>query len=184
MSGLYSTEDYAAAFRALMPRGRAWPEDPQSVMMQVLAALSTVYALSDSAAIALLVDAFPVGTSDLLPEWEETLGLPDPCAGDAPTTAQRQAAVHARFIQGGGLSAERYIEFASALGFSIAIAGYATFRAGRAHAGEPVAGDDWAYAWSVTVTADRNALGLDVLRCELEAIKPAATAILIIDATN
>jgi uncharacterized protein YmfQ (DUF2313 family) len=34
----------------------------------------------------LLIDAFPGSTYELLPEWEATLGLPDPCAGEAPTS--------------------------------------------------------------------------------------------------
>ena len=179
MSSRFSASDYAAAFRALLPRGKAWPDDTSSVFMRTVAALAMVYQISDEAAIDLLADAFPVGTVNLLPEWEEALGLPDPCVGSSPTLQQRQAAVYARFIRGGGLNRQRYIDFAAALGFAITISTYAPFRAGHARAGQPVYGQAWAFAWAVTITADAHALGPAVLKCELDAIKPAGTTIII-----
>ncbi|WP_197520275.1 putative phage tail protein, partial [Paraburkholderia tropica] len=55
------------------------------------------YERSTSRANYLLIDSFPPTAYELLPEWESTLGLPDPCAGEAPTIPQRQAQVLARF---------------------------------------------------------------------------------------
>lgn len=180
MSSRFSVTDYARAFRGLMPRGRAWPEDETSVFHRVLKGLSGIYARSDAAAVALLKDAFPVGTVDLLPEWEASLGLPDPCAGPSPTVEQRQAAVHARFISGGGQSRARFIEFAAALGFTIEIEVYAPFIVDRSAVGEALADDAWSFAWGVRILASDFGLDPAVLICELEAIKPAESTIILL----
>ena len=180
MPGRYSAADYAAAAIALRPRGAVWPDDVNSVQAETLGALSASLARSDSDAVALLVDAFPFTTLGLLPEWEESLGLPDPCAGSSPTVAQRQAQVRARFIGGGGLSRARYIAFAAALGFTITITVFSPFRVDRNRIGDALASDDWAYAWEVTVVTNFGGLPLAVLQCELQSIAPADTTLFVV----
>ncbi|WP_157218664.1 YmfQ family protein [Flavisphingomonas formosensis] len=177
MSGKFSADDYAGAIRDLMPTGRVWPKDPGSVQGKLIAALALLPAQIDADAIALLADAFPAGTTGLLPEWEESLGLPDPCLGNSPTLAQRQGSVLARFTAGGGQSRQRFIDFAAALGFTISIEDYATFRAGESSAGQPACGDEWAFTWGVTIIANTSNLPVSALNCEMEAIKPAHTYI-------
>lgn len=98
----YSAADYLSAMQALMPRGRVWPKDSDATQTQVLGGLVQVYARNTARANNLLVDAFPGMSAELLPEWEATLGLPDPCAGVAPTVAARNAQVLARFTGLGG----------------------------------------------------------------------------------
>jgi uncharacterized protein YmfQ (DUF2313 family) len=94
----YTAADFLKALQGLMPRGRLWPRDADAVQTQVLAQLAPSYARSTARANYLLVDAFPATTYELLPEWESTLGLPDPCAGVAPTIPLRQAQALARFV--------------------------------------------------------------------------------------
>lgn len=176
----YSRDDYAAAALALMPRGLAWNAEPGSVQAQLLRALVAVLEQNDAAASGILAGSLPGLSTPLLPEWEATLGLPDPCAGDAPTIAQRLDQVRGRFVNAGGQSRERYIEYAAALGFTITITNYAPFRAGRSTAGNPCSSDAWTFLWGVTVVATTGTLPVEVLHCELEAVKPAETTILII----
>ncbi|MBV8971907.1 MAG: DUF2313 domain-containing protein [Sphingomonadaceae bacterium] len=184
MSGRFSAADYAAASLALRPRGPVWPDDPTSVQATTLAALSASLARSDADAVALLVDAFPFTTLDLLPEWEASLGLPDPCAGPSPTIGQRQAQVRARFIGGGGLSRSRYIAFAAALGFTITITVFSPFRVERNRIGDPLASDDWAFAWGVNVVTNFGGLSTDVLLCELQSVAPADTTVFILSSAS
>jgi uncharacterized protein YmfQ (DUF2313 family) len=54
------------------------------VQSQVLYGLAKSYERETARANNLLVDSFPLTTYELLPEWESSLGLPDPCAGVAP----------------------------------------------------------------------------------------------------
>lgn len=180
MDARFSSADYAAAFRALMPRGRVWPDDAASVQSQAVGGLVGSFERLDASAVGLIADAFPASTDQLLPEWEASLGLPDICAGDDQTQAQRKAQVIARFASAGGQSREHYRAYAAALGFGIEITAYAPFRVDMNTCGQPLYGEAWAYAWGVTVI--RNTGGLDpaVLLCELNAIKPAETVLLLL----
>lgn len=141
----------------------------------------------------LLVDAFPVTTTELLPEWEETLGLPDPCAGEAPTTAARRAQVIARIKALGGQSEAYFIAFAASLGYSITISEFTPFRMGQQRMGDQLGGPDWAFAWSIHspyvseiffqtgLSAMGDALASwnnNVLECEMATIKPAHTVLI------
>lgn len=184
----YSAADFLQALQALMPRGRAWPRDSDAVQTQVLAGLTEVYERQTNRSNQLLVDAFPVSAYELLPEWEETLGLPDPCSGPAPTVAARRAQVVARLTAQGGQSVAYFIAFALALGYVITITEYSPARAGTLVAGAPLCGTDWAHAWKVTsptftihhAQAGSMAAGEPlaywgdaVLTCEFSEIKPA-----------
>lgn len=185
--------NFLAAIQSLLPRGVVWPRDQDAVQTQALAGLAPTYERNTSRANYLLVDAFPATTYELLPEWEETLGLPDPCAGEAPTVQARRAQVVARFANSGGQSAPYFEQFASNLGYEISIENFGPARAGQARCGDPDYGQDWGFAWAVvaplsTVTyalagqatagEPLAVWGNTVLECELTAIKPAHTVLL------
>ncbi len=189
----YSAQDFSRALHSLMPRGRVWPRDTEAVQAKVMAGLAAIYARNSSRALALLADAFPASTFELLPEWESTLGLPDPCAGQSPTIQQRRNQVVARFANSGGQSAAYYTNFAANLGYVITVRNYAPFRCGQSRCGDMLGGVEWIYTWAVnaplnTVTrfrAGQSAAGEPlaswnnaVLECEIGAVKPAHTYVL------
>lgn len=173
---LFSESDYLAALQQLMPRGRVWPRDSDATQTQVLAALTRIYARNNQRANYLLADAFPSTTTELISEWESTLGLPDPCVGPSPTLQQRRASIVAAFANSGGQSIGYYIGYAKLLGYTITITQFppdqfkwqinaalntvSYFRTGVSSAGEPLA------TW-----------GNDVLECEMNRIKPAHTTL-------
>lgn len=190
---LYLAADYLAALQALMPRGRVWPRDGAAVMTKVLAGLTPAYERQNARSNNLLVDAFPTTTIELLPEWEETLGLPDPCAGIAPSIDARRAQVIARIKATGGQSVAYFIAYALALGYVITVTQFIPARAGILSASDPVNGDDWAHAWQVNAPLNTvsyayagtmsagDALAYwsnAVLECELGEIKPAHTILI------
>jgi uncharacterized protein YmfQ (DUF2313 family) len=174
----YAASDYLAAIHALMPRGPSWPTDPGTTQDDVLSALVESFEASNVAAANLLTDAFPGSTVNLLPEWEATLGLPDPCAGEAPTLQERQSQVLARFANSGGQSKAFFIALAATLGFPVTIAQYT--------------GAD-AYLWQVNALASNPVYfragvstpgaplqlvaNSDVLECVFNALKPAHTTV-------
>lgn len=189
----YSAADYLAALQSLMPRGKVWPRDGAATLTKVLAGLTPVYERQNARANQLLVDAFPASTLELLPEWEETLGLPDPCAGVSPSVAQRRAQVVARLIAVGGQSAPYYIAYALALGYVITIKNFVPARAGILRAGDPLNGPAWAHAWQVNAplnTVRRMQAGTGragdalatwgnaVLECALREVMPAHTVLI------
>lgn len=186
----YSASDFAAAIHALMPRGLVWPRDPTAVMAQVINGLAPTWVRHTQANNDLLVDAFPATAVELLPEWEATLGLPDPCAGPSPTLQGRQQQVVARLTNSGGQSVPYFIAYAKTLGYAVTVTEFAPFRAGQSSAGAPCGIVDWAFTWQINAPAETityfcaglssageplAAWGNTVLQCELTAIKPAHT---------
>lgn len=192
MAPLYTAADYLSALQSLLPRGRAWPRAPDAVQTSALSGLTLIYERSNLRANQLLVDAFPATTVELLPEWEAALGLPDPCAGPAPTLQGRRAQVIARFTAVGGQSIAYIKSFALSLGFSIDITQFIPARAGILRAGRPLCGNDFAYAWRVTAALNTSfafragmsaageplsSIANAVLECELRKIAPAHTTV-------
>lgn len=190
---VFSVVEFLGALQSLLPSGRAWNTDRTSVQAQVEAGLVASFQRVNVSDAFLLVDAFPSTAVFQLPEWEEALGLPDPCAGEAPTIAARQQQVVTRFTDSGGMSKQRYIDLAASLGFTVTITEFAPFRAGHSAAGDPLCGEDWWFVWQVTappVTVSYFRAGFGaageplatwgdtVLECSLRARAPAHTIIL------
>lgn len=179
----FVADDYAEALRGLLPRGRVWPTDPSSVQQMVLEGLGKTFERSDAAGMAILAGAVPGSPlSGFLPEWEATLGLPDPCLGTSPTFAQRFAQVGARFVAIGGSSRANLIAFAAALGFTITVTSYSATHPGPSGFG--FTGAEWNFVLGITVLANTSGLANSVLQCELDAIKPAETTIILLNPPN
>lgn len=189
---IYTDDDYLAALQGELPTGPVWPRDPDAVQTQTLRPLVKGYTRNADRAANLLVDAFPLAPVELLPEWELTLGLPDPCAGVAPTLQQRQQQVAARFVAGGGQTPQYFVNFAASLGYSITITQFAPFRVGQNTVGQPLCGSDWSFAWQVNApptTVECFRVGRDtvgeplavwgnaVLECEIKRLAPAHTTV-------
>lgn len=175
----FLAEDYAEALRSLLPRGRVWPTDPSSVQQLTLLGLAKSFERSDAAAMGILAGAVPGSPlSGYLPEWEATLGLPDPCLGSSPTFAQRFAQVGAKFVAIGGSSRASLIAFAAALGFTITVTAYSAAHPGPTGLG--FSDTQWNFVLGITVTGNTSGLPESVLQCELNAIKPAETTIVLL----
>jgi uncharacterized protein YmfQ (DUF2313 family) len=190
MANAYTPENYLAALNALLPTGPAFARQPDSIQTRVLSGIAYFLWRIDAAANALLVDAFPLTTVGLLPEWEASLGLPDPCAGPTPTMALRRAQVLTRLVGGGSLSIPYYIGLAAKLGYSVDIATFAPFRMGQSVMGNALGGPEWAFTWQITaplLTIKYFEMGISgmgeplrswgnsVLECEIAEYKPAYT---------
>ncbi|MBW9336188.1 DUF2313 domain-containing protein [Herbaspirillum sp. RU 5E] len=186
----YTKQDFLNALQGLLPSGLVWPREQGSVLADTLSGLAPTFVRHAARAANLLIDANPATTVELLPEWEATLGLPDPCAGGSPTLQQRRQQVVARFANSGGQSIPYFINFAFDLGYTVQTKEFAPFRCGQSCAGDPVGGEEWSYTWAViapvvspvyfrtgqsTAGEPLAAWQNTVLECELKRIKPAHT---------
>jgi uncharacterized protein YmfQ (DUF2313 family) len=187
----YSAADFLRAFQDHLPTGAAWPRDADAAQTQFFAALVLQYVRLHGRSVNLLSDAFPVAPVELLPEWQKTLGLPDPCAGPSPTLQLEQQQVNARFIASGGQSRGYFVALAAALGYTITITEFAPSRFGQPF-GAQFGGSAWAFAWQInapTFTVERFTFGRDafgepfaqwgntVLQCETRRLAPAHTTL-------
>ena len=188
----YTAAEYAAQFQRLLPRGRIWHRTLQLVQDADILALMPTWSRLGARLNDLIADIFPCSTTGLLPEWEATLGLPDPCTGPLDTVQERQAAVCVKFALRGGQSKTYYKQIAEALGSPIEITEFKPFVAGDL-CGTPLYGESWANVWQVTslqvsitffsagVSVAGEPLrnwGNNLLECTLNAIKPAHTVLL------
>ncbi len=108
------------AFLALLPGGAVWPRDPASTLVRVVTGLMGVpeHFLA-RAAYFLAVEAFPPTSFDMLPDWERSLGLPEPCLPAAQSIAERQAAVEEKLRRRPGRQDRAYfVELADRLGYA------------------------------------------------------------------
>ena len=184
--------DLARLITNLGPTGDLWPTEPDAVQQQAYLALAGTFARLQARANYLVTDAFPSTTVELLPEWESTLGLPDPCAGPDATIAQRQAHVVARLTQSNGPSIPSLTAFAAALGYTITITETQPALADHACADDPDNDPEAAHVWQVNaagvVTTDALAdeayaddpletYGNAVLECEMRRLAPAHTIV-------
>ena len=146
----FSATDFTAAYQALMPGGRVWPRDINAVLSEYISTFSPTYERQTQSLALLIADAFPSNPVLLLPEWEETLGLPNPYAG-SQTIPQRQAQVLQKFANDGGQSVPYFLSVLASLGFAGAtITEYSPFMANVSVANSPLYGQSWVYAWKIT----------------------------------
>ena len=133
-----SADDYAQGFGHLLPVGRAWPRDEDSVLMRLVRGLSEIWGvrIDASAADLIEIEADPRRTIALLAEWERAYGLPDECVAEPLSVGQRQAALVARMTTMGGQSRAFFVDVARALGYSIFIDEFSPFMAGVSACGD------------------------------------------------
>jgi len=177
----------------LLPRGRAWPREKVANLYKLLDGLATELWRIDGRAGNLLDEADPRTATELLPEWEAVVGIPDACLPPEPTLERRRRNVVARLTQMGSLNASFYVEFAAFLGYEIEITEFRPFRAGISKANDPLTNGDWIHAFQVTApietinyfSAGRNQVGdplaewgNDFLECSINKRKPAGKIVL------
>ena len=156
MSNPRTVADYAAALLGMLPVGRIWPRDLDTNQWRTASAMVPAWVRNEARARILLGDAFPATALELLPDWEASLGLPDPCAGAQPTVELRRVAVRSRLTARGGQSVPYFQAVAALLGYgvvagsgaSVWIEEFRPFRFGQPF-GRPLAGPAWAHAWRV-----------------------------------
>ena len=133
---------YSTILRKLLPVGDAWATQPGSVMAQVLDATGGALERAHNRMMDLVDEANPRQAAELINDWETHCSLPDGCAGQPNTLAERRDRVVARLTARGGQSKAFYIQMARDLGFDIAVHEHKPFRA-RSHCTAAINPDPW-----------------------------------------
>ncbi|PAL25466.1 phage tail protein [Sphingopyxis sp. GW247-27LB] len=147
----HSAAAYATQLAAMLPRGRAWPREDGSTLMQLMRAKAEELARVDGRVADLFEEVDPRSALELLADWERVAGLPDSCIAAPDSIAERQAAVHSRLTGLGGQSRAYFIGLAATLGFAITIDEFRPFRVGQSRVGDCLYDEAWAHAWRVNV---------------------------------
>lgn len=160
MAGLRDAAQYQIQLRALLPSGPAWDPELVPEIEKILSGVSLELARIDARAFDLISELDPAGVSELVPEWEAVMGLPDPCLGDTPAFEDRRLAVRQRLTAVGGQSRAYFIEIAIKQGYPAAsVVERRAPRFGRSHFGSAHFGT-WAaqFMWTLE-SGPRRRLG-------------------------
>lgn len=103
-----------------MPRGKAWPRELNADLTRFLRALALRLSRVENDSNALLNEMRPESTFQLLPEWENYLGLPE-CDLPPGTVEARRLAVVEKYHRKGGLASWQIEAVAAALGFTVKV---------------------------------------------------------------
>lgn len=117
MAVAHTAADYLAQMRALLPPGPAWDAEQVPELATLLEGLAPVFAGLDARAVQLLDEMHGGTVSELVPDWEAVMGLPDACLGVSPSYADRAFAVRARLVATGKQTAAYFVELARLQGF-------------------------------------------------------------------
>jgi uncharacterized protein YmfQ (DUF2313 family) len=185
-------DEWWTATLDLLPPGRAWPRDRDTVIARYFGVLARERYLRHGRALDLLdVEAWPGTALEALPDWERVAGLPDPCRPVLGSMVERQRAVLGKLALRGGQTPEFFVALAASVGYTIAIVEHQAFYADISDAGDPV--DDEDFRWTVRAldqavtwfeadisTGDDplwSATGLEALLCVIRRAAPAHTLV-------
>lgn len=112
-----TADDYKAQLRALLPPGPAWDPERVPELDLVLGGIAQEFARIEARGVALLAEMDPNTVSELVPDWEEVMGLPDECLGASPSFGDRRLAVRQRLVAVGSQRAAYYVQIAQAQGY-------------------------------------------------------------------
>jgi uncharacterized protein YmfQ (DUF2313 family) len=187
--------DWVATTFDLLPRGIAWLRDATSNLGGLVSTYAGERQLLHQRALTLLnTEGVPTAAVELLPDWEQALGLPDPCRPLPGTQAQRWAAVADIFFADHPPTPANMIAWAKSAGWNITIREQTDFVADISRGDEVVGESD--FTWVVSILdqvityfiADRN-VGDDplftfpditTLECVIRRAAPAHTQVYFI----
>ena len=197
MSTESDIDRYARQAARLLPRGSIWTKTPGSELDALLHGLAGVLATIEERGRDLIDETDPRTVEELIGEWEELLGLPEPGCSDNPgTNLLRRYAIFAKYTRQGGQSRQFFIDLADAIGFTIEIEELRPYVVGGPSAiGDKLYTDPWIFAWKVhapvhTVTfarAGKHRAGEPIafsdsglLECTINAAKPSHTHVIFV----
>lgn len=184
--------DYLQQIKQLLPRGPLWSGLAEDKTFQAYLEGEVEEKLRiHNRAFNLINETDPRTAYELLPEWEQFAGLPDPCLGELGTLEQRQQNLHTKLTTIGGQSRQYYIDLAATLGYTITITEFDQFSVNDT-VDDSVNGADWEFAWQVnapdetvtylTASSDVDTAladwGNERLECAISRLKPAHTTVL------
>ena len=159
---------YQGALNGLLPQGVAWRRDAEANLQKLVLAYAIELAKVDGRLRALLEEADPRTTLELLDEWERFTGLPSPCTGPLGELQARRNAIVAKLTREPSASRGFFLAFAERLGYAVEILEFRSCRMGSSGVGDRLsnvqrgcrmgsngAGDrlenalGWAFAWAV-----------------------------------
>ncbi|MBD8592371.1 DUF2313 domain-containing protein [Pseudomonas sp. CFBP 8758] len=138
---LRTADQYLSQLSALLPQGPAWDIERMPELALVLRGIAQEMARIDARAEALTSEMDPALVSELVPDWELVMNLPDECLGESPSFGDRQLSVRQRLTAIGAQTPDYFISIAKGQGYPNATVSqnraprFGRARFGKAHFG-------------------------------------------------
>jgi uncharacterized protein YmfQ (DUF2313 family) len=157
---------YKRLLQSLLPKGKLWTRDDDSLLAQLLYGLAGELARIEQRAENLVRNELPMSrTTELISEHEDDYGLPETGEELASTLVERRAALSAKQLLIGRQDPNYFIEIAVALGYDISITEYTVPRAGVMVAGDSCGVPENIFYWLVRVSVDGDRGAFDWAFC-------------------
>lgn len=154
---------WLSALQALLPPGRAFTREPDSLLSQMLSAIAAMFLAVQLRLEDLLEQADPRRATSMLPDWERLLGLPDTCTPAGQQSADRQRTAFQRLTEQGGQSRAHFIGLADLLGEpAITITEFKRFTC-NSDCNDSVTSEADLFAWRVNIP--REELNARLMNC-------------------
>lgn len=184
---------WRSALQSLLPPGRAFTRESDSVLTRVLESMAAMYLAAQVWLEGLLAQADPRRATSLLGDWERVLGLPDACTPAGLLLQDRQRAAYQRLVEQGGQSRAYFIELARLLGEpNVTITQFKRFTC-NSNCNNALAGPDDVFHWRVNIpraaanarlfnagsncTSALQSYTPSVIECAFNRRKPAHTTV-------
>lgn len=117
----HSVAQWTSSILAQMPRGIIWQRATSLDLYKYAQGYAPRLERAEASADNLLFEMRPESTLQLLPEWEEYLGLPECVAEPVTNLEYRRYAVVEKYHRKGGLQAWNIQKLATDLGFTVEV---------------------------------------------------------------
>lgn len=143
---------YSNLINQILPSGKAWNKEQNSNLDKLSQGCVEEFFRIEKRANDLLIELDPTKTSELIPDWEKLLALPDAAFGEPETAQERRNLIVLKLSLRGGQSRQYYIDLIKKLGFDITIDEFRPFRAGGSSCTDAInEDDDWRHTWRVNM---------------------------------
>ena len=164
---------YGQMLRGLLPQGDAWRAEPGSHLGNLIDALAEECARIHGRALALIEESDPRTTTELIGEWEKSVGLPGRCA-QPQTLEGRRAALVAKVTSNSSPTEARAHFLAALAGYEIVITKYWEPYTCVSYCNALFYSDVWRSVWDVTTESGAEDA---LLRCLIEDMDPEHTLV-------
>lgn len=187
-------EAYRDQLHALLPAGRAWPEESDTTLDALVRAITAAFAEVDLHDANLLDEILPNSTFDLLPDWERVAGLPDSCSVLGATVTVRRASLLEKLVSKPTLNPSEFVRIGRTFGVEITVEEHDQTRAASSSSLD-TSGGRWRHVWWITIPTSADVQRFNMLstfdtpfrsvgrntemECRLQAASPAHTELFI-----
>lgn len=116
--GPSSVAEYRGLLQALLPRGKAWVLRPEGLAYLFVSGAVVELVRAHDWLVDLIAEMDPSASTDLLPAWERSVGLPEDGEEIAATSAARRLDIVAKFLARRIRTEADWVALAEAAGFA------------------------------------------------------------------